>query len=270
VTFERASDVENLPSRRAWQWCVEGLRIWRRHPLKLFLLCLVPMLAEALLQLIPLAGVTLSKILALWVSLGILSGLAESERTGALRWSCLFDIFRQRRWSSATLLDAMYSPLIFGVQQLGRWRSATLLAVMYGPLIFGVQQLVAWLAYGWPAVDTALLGHVAAHPELKTRAFQSLLILPGIPIAVLLGLAPMYWLFTGATPWAAIRASARTVLHHPWPFGFYALIQLAVLTLILNGSVSMLLVLPYLAWATATSYAIWKDIRGVVPVAPMA
>ena len=247
VTFERLPDVESLPIRHSWRWFVEGVRIWRLHPLKLFLLCLTPMLAEALLQLIPIAGVLLSKILPLLVSLGILSGLAESERTGVLRWSCLFDIFRQRRWQSAALL-----------------------AVLYGPLIFGVQQLVAWLAYGWPAIDMALLGHVSAHPELKTRCFELLLILPGIPASVLLGLAPMYWLFAGAAPWAAIRESVRTVLHRPWPFGLYTLIQLAVFTVILSGSVAMLLALPYLAWATATSYAIWKDIRGALSVVPVA
>lgn len=245
VALEHVPIRSNLPIRLGWQWCVEGLRWWWRHPLKFLVMCLLPMLAEGVLQLIPLAGVALSKILPLLLGFGVFSALADSEHTGVLRWASLLDPCRS-----------------------GRWRGALLLAIWCGPPIFAVQQGIAWLVYSWPAVDAVLLGHVAAHPELQRRSFKWLLILPGFPVATLLGWAPMFWLFTADTPWTAWRRSVRTVLQHPLPFGLYTLIQLAVIALALSFPLGSLLLLPYMPWVAGSSYAVWKTLSGAVPSAP--
>lgn len=245
VALEHVATVPALPVRLGWQWCVDGLRWWRRYPLKLLLMCLIPMLVEGVLQLIPVAGMALSKILPLLLGFGIFSGLAESERTGVLRWASLLTMFRSERWPGALLL-----------------------AILSGPLVFMVQQGIVWLVYGWPAVDAVLLGHVAAHPELQQRSFTWLLILPGVPVATLLGLAPMFWLFNGDAPWTAWRLSIRTVLQHPLPFGLYSLVQLAVVALALSSLWGSLLLLPYMPWVAGSSYAVWKTLRDAVPCAP--
>jgi len=229
--------TDTAPVRRVTYWCLEGLRLWRRYPLRLFLLSLAPMVLEALLQLIPFAGVVLSKVFPLLLSIGVFQGLVDVVSTGKLRWSSPF-----RTW-----------------QHSYRWRALGL-ALLYGPLVFGVQQLGVAAIYGWPAVDAVLLGHISAHPELANRAFTCLLILPGVPVAIGLGLAPMFVMFRNAAPWRAMQRSLATLLRTPAAFSLYAGIQLLLTACILLVPFGILLLLPLLPWTTACWYVIWTDL----------
>jgi hypothetical protein len=229
--------TDTAPVRRVTHWCLEGLRLWRRYPLRLFLLSLAPMVLEALLQLIPFAGVVLSKVFPLLLSIGVVQGLVEAVSTGKLRWSSPF-----RTW-----------------QHSYRWRALGL-ALLCGPLVFGVQQLGVAAIYGWPAVDAVLLGHVQAHPEFANRAFACLLILPGVPVAIGLGLAPMFVMFRNATPWRAVQRSLATLLRTPAAFSLYAGIQLLLTACMLLVPFGLLLLLPLLPWMTACWYVIWTDL----------
>lgn len=230
--------VEANPLRRVTYWCLEGGRLWRRYPLRLFLLSLAPMVLEALLQLIPLAGVALSKVFPLLLSFGVFQGLVDAASSGTLRWS---------------------SPLRVW-QHSYRWRALGL-AVLCGPLVFGVQQLSAATVYGWSAVDAVLLGHISAHPEFANRIFTCLLILPGVPVAILLGLAPMFVMFRGATPWQAIRRSVGGVLRSRAAFAAYAGVQLLLTICLLVVPFGFLLLLPLLPWMNACWYVIWTDVN---------
>jgi hypothetical protein len=223
--------------RRAGIWCIGGFRLWRRYPLRLFLLSLTPIVLEWALQQIPLVGVSLSKIFPSLLSFGLWLGLADGASSGTLRWSSPF------------LLWSHYS----------RWRALGL-ACLYGPAVFVVQQFVVAAIYGWPAVDAVLLGHGAAHPDFMNRTFSCLLILSGIPIAVLLGLAPMFVLFRHAMPAAALRRSVRIVCQFPAAFVAYAAIQFVLFAGMLVVPFGLLLLLPLLPWACACSYVIWNDI----------
>jgi len=239
VVFE--SPALAVPARQVAHWCMEGLRVWRRYPLRLFLLCLAPLAIEALLQLIPLVGVALSKVFPLLLSFGVFQGLMDAEATGVLRWSSPFDTWRHDY----------------------RWRALGL-ALLCGPLVFIVQQLSVVIAYGWPAVDAVLLGHMSAHRELANNRFVCLLILPGIPVAVLLAMSPMFMMFRGATPWRAIQSSVGLVLRSPGAFAAYTALQLSIMAVLLLIPFGMLLLLPLLPWMSACWLAIWKDIdKGV-------
>lgn len=231
------SPASTVPVRRAFHWYLEGLRLWQRYPLRLFVLSLAPLVFEALLQLIPLAGVALSKVFPLWLSFGVLQGLVDAASTGKLRWSSPF-----RTW-----------------QHSYRWRALGL-ALLCGPLIFGLQQLGVVAIYGWPAVDAVLLGHVSAHPELANRLFTCLLILPGVPLGIALGLAPMLVMFRGATPWQAMRHSVGRVLESSGAFSVYAAIQLLLFCGLLLVPFGFLLLLPLMPWMTACWYVIWTDL----------
>jgi len=242
AVFDRPAPVPCLPAHRAWRWCLDGLRLWRRFPLRLFLLSLLPMLLEGALQTIPVVGMVLSKILPLLLGFGLWRGLAESEATGVLRWSCLFDLCR-----AGSILPA-----------LG-------LAAIQGPVVFVVQLAGAMAVHGWPVVDAVVLGNVAAHRELVTRSFACLLILPGVPVAVLLGLAPMYLLFRGASPWQALRCSVRNVWRSRAAFGVFALVQLVLLGGAVGLPFGMVLLLPLLPWMCACAYMAWKDVDGAFP-----
>ncbi len=227
-----------VPARRVAHWCMEGLRVWRRYPLRLFLLSLTPIVLEALLQLIPLVGVALSKVFPMLLGFGVFQGLMAAEASGVLRWSSPFSTW----------------------QHGYRWRALGL-ALLCGPLVFVVQQLAVVAVYGWSAVDAVLLGHMSAHIEFANRSFICLLILPGVPVSVLLGLAPMFLMFRGATPWRAMRSSVALALRWPGAFAVYTVIQLSIMASLLLIPLGMLLLVPLLPWMTACSLAIWKDIE---------
>lgn len=227
-----------IPAARAWHWYVNGLRLWRRHFVHLSLLSLAPLLLEGVLQAIPLFGVALSKVIVPMFGFGVWRGLADAERLGMLPWSSL--------WAAWMRDD--------------RWRALGL-AAWSGLIVFGVQQLVVATVYGWPAVDAVLLGHMQAHPVLLNRTFNLLLILPGIPVAVLLGLAPMFLLFRSVSPWTAVRRSIAVVCRNPAPFALYAAVQLLMMSVILLVPFGMLAVLPWAPWAMASSYVIWGEVR---------
>ena len=237
-----------MPARQALRWCLDGLRLWRRAPFKLFVLCALQMLAEGLLQLIPWVGVTLSKLVVPLLLMGILLGLDELARGGRLRWMCLLDGVRQRPW-----------------------RPALALAAMWGLSVLVVQQGVAWLAYGWLAVDAVLFGHASVHPALRTLAFTRTLLLPGVPPSILLLLAPCLFLFDRRSPWRSMVGSVRTVLRHAEVFGVLLLVNLALFVLLLSTGWTMLVLLPLVGpWSVASTYAVWSGLRAAAPRSTVA
>jgi len=134
-----------VPISRGLRWCMDGLRLWRLAPFKLFVLCLVPLLVEGALQLIPWAGVTLSKVVVPLLLFGILLGLDGRARGQRMRWACILDGFRRRP----------FVPVLA-------------FAAFYGLSVFAIQQFAAWLIYGSPAVDAVWLGHAMAHRALHS------------------------------------------------------------------------------------------------------
>lgn len=236
---DRLSVVTARPASRALRWCLDGLRLWRRAPFRLFLLCLAQLLAEALLQLVPWVGVTLSKLVVPMLLLGILLGLDELARGGRLRWSCLLDGVRRRP----------FPPVLA-------------LAALWGVGVFALQQAVAWLVYGWPAVDAVWLGHAAAHRELMTPAFERVLLMSGVLPSVLLLLAPCLFLFEGRSPWRAVGGSVRMVWRHAAPFGVFLLVNLGLFALMLSTSWTLLALVSLVGpWSMACTYAVWSDLR---------
>lgn len=243
------SATENLPAvtpvnalARALHWSMEGLRWWRRAPWTLLWLCLLQLVVEAMLQLIPLVGVTLSKLVVPLLVMGILLGLDDMAAGKRLRVVCLAGCLRRRRFLPALALAA--------------W---------WGFLVFGLQQLVAYLVYGPAAVDAVLLGHMAAHRELANLSFTRTLILPGLLFSILLLPAPFLLLFRGLPPGPAIRDSVRMVLANAAPFAWFALVNLLLLALLFITPWAIALILLLAPWSVAASYAIWCDVGRQVP-----
>ena len=231
-----------VPASRGLRWCVDGLRLWRRAPFKLLLLCLVQLLVEMVLQLVPWVGVSLSKLVVPILLMGILLGLDELARGGPLRWSCLTVALHRRRFLSLLAL-----------------------AAMWGLGVFAVQQGVAWAVYGWPAVDAVWLGHAMAHRALMTPAFERVLLVPGVLPSVLLLLAPCLFVLGGQSPWRSVRVSVRTVLRFAAPFGVLLAMNLAAFALMLAAHWTFALALLIVPWSTACTYAVWDDLRMLAP-----
>lgn len=237
-----SSATDPTPLDRGLRWCLGALQLWGRAPIKLFTLSLVLLAVEGALQLIPWAGVTLSKIVVPILLFGILLGLDECARGRRMRWSSILEGFRRRPFPSVLAM-----------------------ATMYGLGVFAVQQGVAWLAYGWPAVDAVLFGHLTAYPALATSTFEYTLLLPGVLVSVLFILAPCLFLLDGLSPGRAIFVSIRIVAHMATPFAVLLCISLGFFMLMLVTPWMFALALIYVPWSTACIYIVWQDLRPVRP-----
>lgn len=241
---EQLPAVKPMPAlARALHWSMEGLRWWRRAPWMLLWLCLLQLLVEIVLQLIPWVGVTLSKLVVPLLLMGIFLGLDDVAAGKRLRLACLAGCLRR-----------------------GRFLSALGLAAWWGFLVFGAQQLIAYLVYGSAAVDAVLFGHMAAHPELANLQFTRTLILPGLLFTTLLLPAPFLLLFRGVPPWQAICGSVRIAFAHAAPFAWFALLNLLLFALLFATPWTFALILLLAPWSAAASYAVWRDVGSKVPM----
>lgn len=247
-TIERVSAA---PPRRAFaralDWAAQGLRWWRRAPWMLLLLCLIQLLVESLLQLIPWVGVALSKLVVPILVMGILLGLDGVAQGGSLRFASLAGCLRR-----------------------GRFLPALGLAALWGFSVFGFQQLCACVVYGWPALDGVLFGHMAAHPELAGPGFARVLILSGLLPTTLFMMAPFLFLFRGASPWQAMVGSVQLVLSNAAAFAWFALLSMALYALMFVNVWAFALVFLLVPWTYAASYAVWRDIGARLPHARQA
>ena len=236
-------DFAALPASRALHWFAEGARLWRRAPITLLLLALTPLFVEGVVQFVPIAGIALSKFVTPLFLFGATVGLDALVRGRRLRASHLFAAFRDGRFPAAALLAS--------------WTM----------LVPAFQFAVATTVYGPAVLDAVVLGHLRQHPELMTHAFSLWLILPGIPLATLLALAPPLVLLDGVAPGRAVALSVRRVLAAPLPFAVLALATIGILVVALTtawGALAFLL----LPWLTATNFAAWLDLSGAREPAP--
>jgi hypothetical protein len=223
--------VPSLPAVRALHWCLGGLRLWRRAPLRLLLLSLAPLVLELLLQVIPGVGILLSKLLVPIVGAGLFMAMDELARGGTVRTSALLEGLRHGRFGPLALTSVL------------------LLA------IFATQVLVAATVYGGSVLGVLVGARVAEFGDL---VFQLVLILPGLLPATLLMLVIPLVLFEGVGPGRAALLSVRIVMSSPAAFGLYALVSMAALAvaLLLRG-VPLLLFAP---WALAANYVAYRDV----------
>ena len=216
---------DNLPSplMRALHWYGEAFRLWRRAPLMLVVLCPVSLMVEGLLQLLPEAGVLVSKMVVPMVGAGLWLGMDRLQRGQRLRFACLWAGWRQPRWMALWALGASVGLVVFGFQ-LGC--------------------TAAWFGQG--AIDAVLFGHLAAHPELQKHLFQYALLLPGLLPSTLLIFAMPLFLFRRASYLQALTGSMRLVSGLPMTITLAMLPQLALFALALSGpwALPLLLVLP--------------------------
>lgn len=224
--------VRPVSSLRALVWLAHGLRLWRRAPVALLLLSLAPFVVEGGLQLIPLVGVVLSKVVVLLLHGGLWLGVDELQRGGRLRAACLVQGFARERWR----------PLL----GLSAWMLA----------IFATQVLVATVVYG-PAALGVAVGRLPA--ELHGKSFMLLLILSGALPAVLLMLSMPFVLFDHLGPARAVALSLRFALAAKGAFAAFTLVTMALLAVsLLLGGLPLLAVAP---WLLGASYAAYRDMR---------
>ncbi len=225
--------------RQALQWWILALRLWRRAPLRLALLCLSPLAVEAVVQLVPIVGIVLSKVVVPFFSLGILVVLDR--------------VWRSRIFSLRGLLWSFHKEHV---------RTALEVALI-SAVVFAFQVFVAFVVYGYPAVDAVMFGRIAQHRELLNHTFVLVLILPGeVPATLLMFLAPLVVL-GGVRPLRAAGMSIRLLAFAPASL----LVTCAVSAVLLGAALTwgyglaMLVVVP---WISMVGYVAYRD---VLPIA---
>lgn len=85
-THDPFPNLASVPISHGLRWRVDGIRLWRRAPFKLFFFCLFTLLVEVVIQRIPwVGGWTFSIILLPLLNYGILLDLDELARQGRIR-----------------------------------------------------------------------------------------------------------------------------------------------------------------------------------------
>jgi hypothetical protein len=221
--------------RQALLWWILGLRLWRRAPLRLALLCLSPLVVEAVLQIIPIAGIVLSKVVVPLLSFGVFVVLDRVWRSGMVSLRGFLWSFRREHFWIA------------------------LQAALVLMAVFALQVLMAYAVYGYAAVDAMVFGRIAAHRELLNRTFALVMILPGmVPAILLMFLMPLV-VFDGVRPLRAAGMSVRLWVSSPSSF----LVTCAVSSLLLGASLTWGYGLPMLfvaPWASMMGYAAYRDV----------
>ena len=108
--------IRPSPLSRLARWYGDAPRLWRRAPLMLVGLSLCCMLVEVLLQLIPWAGVPLSKVVVPMCMAGIWIGLDGVQHGARLRFSSLWAGWRHPRWIALWVQSAIIGLLVSGFQ----------------------------------------------------------------------------------------------------------------------------------------------------------
>ena len=216
---------------RFLHWQVQAWRWWRRAPLVLPAMAFLPILVELAVQLgIPHWGVPLSKLVTPMAGSIALIALHARMQHGRLRLSR-------------------------AVAQAWRLRGSVLAIALLMVATFGVQ-LLACLAIAGPDSALALLHGDGAHLRMS-RAQLGLAMAAGVPVTTALLFVTPLALLRGHPFGRALREGLAAALRHRRP----VLILCATLSALLFAMVFMpLLLLAMLPYATAVSYAAYRDV----------
>ena len=221
--------------RDALSWWLSALKLWRIAPIRLTLVCLLPLLVEFVAQMVPTIGVPLSKVLVPFLSVGLWIVFHETWTTRKLRIGGL--LWSLRRGNSLKALQIALISLTVFVVQLG------VAMAIYGPAVF----------------DAIVLGHMAEHRELASRAFILTLILPGVVPGVLLMLIAPLVVFEGRRAPKAALESVRVMLSSPAAF----LVTCAISALLLGAALVLLygaLMILIFPWMTMMGYGAYRNV----------
>lgn len=207
------------PARRFLHWCALAWGMFRKAPLRLMGLCLLPMLVELVLQVsIPVAGIVLSKLLVPMVSVWLLLAIDQRVRGGR---------FAMGRAAARTL----------------RLRGTLVQVALLSASVFGFQMLVA----GALAGPAAALGMVVLDPAALaqvTRAQLACVLASGLLPAMLLFFTIPRMVLDRLALGEALRENSA-MLGHGWrPLLVYLLVSLALVAGFVYQPLLLVVVMP--------------------------
>lgn len=212
-------------------WCGGAWRLLRRAPLRLILLALAPIVVEGLLQLMPIFGVVLSKLLVPVI----------------MAWALIM-IDRKARADRFAPADA-------GRRLRARWKQLIVLALV-SATVFAFQVVVAlWIGGGSQAL-AFVLGDMAGVLRYSRMELAGILASGQVLVAFLFFVAPRV-LLDGLGVGSAIVENARQLLRCWRPI----LLFTAAMSAMIAGFLWMpLLLLVLLPASTYIAYAAYRDV----------
>ncbi|HEX4332943.1 MAG TPA: hypothetical protein VH040_12440 [Usitatibacter sp.] len=232
----------HISARRAFTWWISGLRLWARAPIRLAIVCWLPIFAEAIIQLIPLAGTPLSKVAVALLGNGLWLLFDRISSTGQFAWRDLLWSFERKNRGRALLLAFIMAS------------------------IFVLQVLLVTMIYGLPALDAVVFGHLREHPELYNQVFVLVLILPGLLPSTLLMFATPLVVLDAMKPIEAARESVLVLLASPGALAAVLAVTVALIAIALLWGYGLLF-LPFAPWFGLMAYCAYRDVFGA-PATP--
>ena len=223
--------AHHRPSHQVFiAWMLGAWHLFRSAPFRIFALSLFPILVEAALQVIPAAGIVLSKLLTPLAAFWVLAMLDRKARTGT------FSPAQARRLWSARFPQLLLTSLL-----------------MTGVFAF---QLLVTIAIGGTEQALALaLGNVAAL-DLSRVELAAILVSGLVPASLLMFVAPRV-LLDGANVASAVGESVRRAGHYRGSVALYILLFAVLIAGILWVPLLLLVLLPF---ATCAGYAAYRDV----------
>jgi hypothetical protein len=223
-------EIGNIGVGRLRGWVGQTWTLFRSAPLRLMGLALLPVVFEAIVQLIPEVGMVLSKLLTPLASAWVLAMVHQRALTGA------------------------FGP----AHASGRWRARLgqlLPLALVSSGVFAFQLAAGILIADWEHMVALASGSVS---DLRlSRPQMAAILASGIVPATLLMFAPPLVLLSGQSIGRAIEQSVLAVVRYWRPMLIYALVSAALIAGML-WQIWMLLL--YLPAALYVGYAAYRDI----------
>lgn len=220
---------------RAGLWCMRGWRIFRLAPVRIFLLALMPIVAEGLMQLAPGMGVIVSKVLTPVVGAWVLLMLDHKVR------------------------DALFGPRMAAREVGRRWNQVAAIALV-GLGVFGFQVLVAAIVGNHEQAMAFASGDIAG--IAYSRAQLAGIMMSGmIPTALLFFVVPRM-LLDGLRLGPALAENARLLVCYWRPIALYTLVAAALIGGLLWVPMMLLVLFPA---SLCVGYGAYRDVFDLKP-----
>ncbi|GAB2626611.1 hypothetical protein [Novilysobacter erysipheiresistens] len=211
-------------------WLVDAWRMFRRAPVRLFLLSLLPVVVEALIQLAPGVGIVLSKLLTPLAGAWVLALIHHKSR------------------------DDAFAPALAGRLLLSRLAPLLLVSLLAaGVFVF---QLLVTVALGGIDQAIALATGDIANLHLGRVVFACILASGTVPAALLMFVMPRV-LLDGVGVGLALGESLGCVVRYWRPVALLTALVAAMVGAILWLLPLLLVLLPF---ATLVGYTSYRDV----------
>ncbi|HEY2819170.1 MAG TPA: hypothetical protein VGK44_18775 [Casimicrobiaceae bacterium] len=226
----RVRIARTVPTRNAFAWYREAMRLWKRGPATFGVLALGTLAVEFTLSLIPNGGILLAQVAVPLAACGLLYGSLAADRGGRPRFGDFIAI-------------------------VGAPPRALMAVIVSGLIVFAAEALTAY------AIDRINMLTPASNDDI-TPGVAFAIYTVGIAVSLPFTFVPFGALFDGLSLRDSFAQSMRGFAGNLVPMCVYGLLSLMLLLLgSATFAVGFLLALP---WWAASSYAAWKDIFGVV------